>query len=160
MTEHLTADEIRELSQKSRQTLFGDETLAQPRGISTGGNPTAVLGNESERPLELREKAQPEPTSEFVRVRKVSKQIQNALRIMQRQCEHNPPFLFRHEAARLARVTGGASILEAEVASIRDSLIVKHSLSRAKTNVCFWEITDKGYERLEQKRPQWPSRGD
>ena len=159
MTKHLTAREIRELSQKSRQTLFGDNTAAQRREISTGRNSSVVLENESERPLEFREKPQPEPMSEFDGFSKVNKQIQNALRIMQRQSEHKPPFLFRHEAAYLARVTGGASILEAEDEAIRHELIVKHLLPRAKTNVCLWEITDKGYERLEQKRPQWPSKG-
>ena len=38
-------------------------------------------------------------------------------------------------------------------------LILKHSLPRAKTGVCYWEITDKGYAVINRPVPTWSSKG-
>ena len=65
MTKHLTVHEIRELSRKSRQTLFGDETTAQPNLTSISENSPVVPGNKSERPLVIREETQCKSTPEF-----------------------------------------------------------------------------------------------
>ena len=161
MNKHITIEEIRELSRRSRMLLYGAESTSPAATYSSdaGGGPIVASGPQAVGDVLLSEAAKPESTSRPERVVKITKPLKNALRIMQAQSENNMPFLFRHEAALLAQIKGGASLIEAEKAAIRNNLIVKYALARGKTNICFWEITDQGYTWLGQARPIWSSKG-
>lgn len=159
MTRRVSIEEIRKLSQRSRQELYGDgsDLPVSSDGAQDNTPSTSVL--QPEYQTNSVKSTRFESRSEFSRHNKATKPLENALRIIRAQSQHVLPFLFRHEAALLGHVHGGASVMEAEKEAIRHNLIVKHILARAKTNVCFWEIADQGYEQLKRTRPEWGSKG-
>lgn len=162
MTRRVTIEDIRELSRRSRLALYGDtigpesptfpdqamDNDPMPSTITPELQSSQSLVAGNKKPLEVSVGRCP------------SKPLRNALLIMRTQAEHDPPFLFRHEAAFLAGVQGGASLLQAEKQAIHQNVCIKHELPRARTQVCFWEITDLGYDLLELSPPQWRSKGD
>lgn len=158
MTKRVTIEEIRELSRRSRILLYGDQST-WVQSAASGNSPEMPNRAINLEPDDTTVRMEVRPFSELDRQLNTSKPLNNALRIMIAQSEHVPPFLFRHEASILGDVKGGASLLEAEKEALRQKLIIKHVLPRAKTNVCFWEIADQGYEQLEQARPSWASKG-
>ncbi len=87
-------------------------------------------------------------------------EFENALRIIRAQHNNEIQFLFRKEAARLAGIRGTATLLRAENVGLRAGIINRHVLPRGRVNISLWEITDKGYELIGCKRPQWKSKGD
>jgi len=159
MSKCATIEEIRKLSRRSRLILYGDKsTPAATASFDDAQNDTiATIKPRTEDQIIHSDKAKLEPISD--RSIKTTKPLKNALRIIRAQSEHGIPFLFRHEASLLGQVKGGASVIEAEKEAMRHNLIVKHILPRAKTNACFWEITNQGYDWLKRMRPMWGSKG-
>ena len=158
MTKRVTIEEIRKLSHRSRILLYGDQST-WVQSAASGNSPKMPNTAINRGPDDTTVRMAVRPFSELDRQLNTTKPLNNALRIMIAQSKHVPPFLFRHEASILGNVKGGASLLEAEKEALRHNLIVKHRLPHAKTNTCLWEVTDQGYERIEQTRPQWGSKG-
>lgn len=161
MSKYVTIEEIRKLSRRSRLVLYGDKSTPAVTASSDDdqSNTIAALVPRTEDQIIRSERAKLEPISEFDHSIKTTKPLKNALRIIKVQSEHVIPFLFRHEASLLGQVKGGASVIKAEKEAMRNNLIIKHVLPRAKTNACFWEIANQGYKWLNRMRPMWSSKG-
>lgn len=161
MSKIATITEIHNISKKSRQILYDNESLVISKLVSG----EIMVSNEiqsdfsSEAQPRGSESAANESSSLSASFGEISQPLRNALRIIAAQFEHVPPFLFRSEAAALAGITGAASVLQAEKKAMDQGLILKHSLPRAKTGVCYWEITDKGYAVINRPVPTWSSKG-
>lgn len=160
MSKRLTMEEIRELSKASQKTLYGEHTVDTCHSVSSNHqietNRTMVMETDASNTKTLTETSAETTSNNSVK----SIRLQNALKIMRTQAEHSVQFLFRNEAVKISGIKGGATLLQAEKEALDDSLIRKHHLARAKTNICLWENTDRGYEYLNLARPQWPSKGD
>lgn len=161
MSKIATIKEIRNISKRSQEILYDDESLVISKLVSG----EIIISNEiqsdfiSEAQPRGSESAVYDSLSLSASVGDISQPLRNALRIMAAQVEYNPPFLFRSEASTLAGITGGASVLQSEKKAMDQGLILKHSLPRAKTGACYWEITDKGYAVINRPAPTWRSKG-
>ena len=161
MTRYVGIEEIREISRKSCLVLYGDQALKTSTDMTNNASNSRHATSIS---LPADKKTYSENVKsglEFSYEKQINtaKPLRNALEIIQAQYEYRLPFLFRHEALLLSNIKGGASIIQAEKEALRQGLIIKHTLPRAKTNVCFWEITDKGYDQQNLIRPVWRSKG-
>ncbi len=161
MTNTATIKEIRNISKRSQEILYDDESLVISKLVSG----EIMVSNEiqsdffSEAQPRGSESAANDFSSLSASFGEISQPLRNALRIMKAQVEHEPPFLFRSEAAALAGITGAASVLQAEKKALELGLNIKHSLPLAKTGACYWEITDKGYAVINHPAPTWSSKG-
>ncbi|MCH9031992.1 MAG: hypothetical protein IIB00_07010 [candidate division Zixibacteria bacterium] len=160
MSKRLTIDEIRELSKASQKTLYGENSTNVCHSVSSNDqietNRTMVVETDASNARTLTETSTEITSNHLVK----SIRLQNALKIMRTQAEHSVQFLFRNEAVKISGIKGGATLLQAEKEALDAGLIKKHHLARAKTNICLWEITNRGYEYLNLARPKWPSKGD
>jgi len=149
-------EEIKRLSQLSRLKLYGDTLKKRPlansdrfQAVETKSNANDNCAGNVKTELEYISNDQTG----------TSRRLQNAVQIIKAQSEYKIPFLFRSEVIQLCNIKGGASVVQAENAALDNSIIIKHSLPRGKTNICFWEITDQGYKLLGKIRPVWKSKG-
>ncbi|MCP4603465.1 MAG: hypothetical protein GY847_23595 [Proteobacteria bacterium] len=159
MIKRVTIEDIREISQRSRHVLYGEDPTPVPFVTLDSAQNNGLVAQPEDQTASL-ESAPPEPGQGFARHTSASKSFRNAYRMIKTQSEHDIPFLFRQEAAPLSQIKGGATLLEAEKEALRHNLIIKHVLARAKTNICFWEIVDQGYDLLERTKPKWRSKGE
>ena len=143
---NITVQEIENISKQSHTTLYGEETvdpiIENSSDDVTNDNPPQLVNNsEASYPLNL------------------NKRLENALRIMRAQTNHKHIFLFRQEASLSSGIKGGATLSNAESESLRAGFIMKHTISKAKTEICLWEITKRGYEFMKCSPKQWKSKG-
>jgi len=159
MTEYLTIKEIRELSRRSKLKLFGEDTHFDKNSHYGEEKESAItsLGTFSNLASPMNYS---NSSIGVENANRGNKRLDNAFKIMKAQVDHEYPFLFRNEAASIAGVKGGATLLQAEDEAFRKGLIKKHQIARAKTRKCLWEITDSGYERMNCKRNLWKSKGE
>ncbi len=90
---------------------------------------------------------------------KMNKRLENACKLIRAQIHHKHPFLFRQESSQLASIKGGATLTQAESEAVKQGIIKKHSLSKAKTDIGLWEITEIGYQLLNETPKHWKSKG-
>ena len=110
MSKIATITEIHNISKKSRQILYDDESLVISKLVS------GEIIDVSEIPSDFSSEAQPRGSESAVydslslsaSVGDISQPLRNALRIMAAQVEHDSPCLFRCEAADLAGIIGSA----------------------------------------------------
>lgn len=147
---NITVQEIEVLSKESHATLYGEE-LKEECDNHTIDEYSDEISKES-TPQLVNNLAAPHHLN-------VNKRLENALKIMRAQIEHKHIFLFRQEACFLAGIKGGATLANAENEALNKNLIKKHSISKAKTEICFCEIIELGYTLLNSSPRKWKSKG-
>lgn len=154
MTKYYPIEKIRRISKESRRVLFGDIDLSE--SIKVAGHRVPYSTTKINRSDTTRDK----PSQDIIHThKKPSKAFDNALKMIKAQTSHDIPFLFRNEAAQLSGLSGGGLIALAEKKALDKGLIRKHFIPRAKTNICFLEVTELGYELLGIPKPAWQSKG-
>ncbi len=148
MTKHISMDEIRKLSKRSHNTLYGPDIVDTNQdtclveGVASDENHSSMVDN-SESSLHSIP----------------NKHLENALKLMRSHIDSKHIFLFRQEASTIAQIKGGATLKNAETEALDNNLIKKHAISKAKTEICLWEITDAGYIQLGISPKKWQSKG-
>jgi len=160
MTKYASIEEIREFAERSRLKLFGESARPNKRNAEdeTTESENTILKQQDLNATANSFKTGLDDCTIPGGETELSKPLQNALRIIRAQAGRFP-FLFRQEAARLSGIKGGASIIQAEKAALKSGYIIKHFLPFAKTNKCFWEITELGYKRVNLEPGVWHSKG-
>lgn len=157
----LSLEEIREVSKRSATRVFGIQGSVYPYTSqsdlqeNTSDQSTVCEPRRAEPGMDI--VSDPGETRLFSAT--LPRSAENLLCIIQAMITSPMRYLYRDEAARLAGVTGGATILNAERWGLESDVIRKHELPKAKTQKCLWEVLPKGLELCKLPVPEAASKG-